>query len=69
MKITKELLKQIIREEIGQRGRDNPVLFKVNQMASYVNKLAQSARTGDAELRKIAIQEIRSILKEIEMMQ
>ena len=68
MKITKELLKQIIREEIGQRGQDNPVLFKVNQMASYVNQLAQAARTGDAELRKIAIQEIRSILKEIEMM-
>ena len=68
MKITKELLKQIIREEIGQRGRDNPVLFKVNQMASYVKQLAQSAQSGDAGLRKIAIQEIRNLLKEIEAM-
>ena len=78
MKITKSQLKEIVQEEIsavlnekkaGQVGRDNPVLYKANQIDHYVDLLLQAARSGNADHRASSIQAIKTLLTQLEEMQ
>ena len=64
MKITQDTLKQLIKEEL--KGRDNPVLYKANQIESYVKLLQQAARSGNADHRASSIQAIKDLLTQIE---
>ena len=79
MKITKETLRQLIMEELqatltenpetsrpGQKGRDNPVLYKVNQIDYYVKLLRQAALNGKMKELASPIQAIKDLLAEIE---
>jgi hypothetical protein len=77
MKITKSQLKEIVQEEIsavlnenkpGQVGRDNPVLYKANQIDHYVKLLQQAARSGNADHRASSIQAIKTLLTQLEGM-
>lgn len=64
MKITQDTLKQLIKEEL--KGRDNPVLYKANQIEHYVKLLQQAARSGNADHRASSIQAIKDLLTQIE---
>ena len=50
----------------GQTGRDNPVLYKANQIEYYVKLLQQAARSGNADHRASSIQAIKDLLTQIE---
>jgi len=50
----------------GQSGRDNPVLFAVNQVEGYIKMLQQEARKGDKDWAKSRVNSIRQLLATIE---
>ena len=81
LRITKSELQRVIHEELetmltenpetskpGQRGRDNPVLYKANQIAGYAKLLQQAARSGDKSALMSRIRSIKQLLTDIEKM-
>ena len=80
MKITKSQLKQLIKEEFDSltteydleeaenRGRDNPLLYKANQLEYYAKRLQQNARSGNKSQVRSAIYSIKQLLTQLEGM-
>ena len=72
MKITKDKLKQIIKEILQEedvRGRDNPKVYVANQIAGISQQLLRDAKRGDASGIASSIQLMRKLLDDLDKLE